>query len=76
MTCMSQEANVFAGLVARRLPAVAMHMAEMSIHPLMYVTQWFMTGFTSLPLWDTVLCIWDAFMLKGMLRVGDFPLGS
>jgi hypothetical protein len=36
-----QEALVFAGLIARRMPALSEHMESMCIHPLMYVTQWY-----------------------------------
>lgn len=62
---------MFAGLVARRMPALSEHMESLCVHPLMYVTQWFMCGFTSLPLWDTVLSIWDIFMLQGEGRSGS-----
>lgn len=37
----------------------------MKIHPLMFVTQWFMTLYTGLPCWDTVLCIWDMILFEG-----------
>lgn len=36
-----QEASVFAGLIARRMPALSEHMEALCIHPLMYVTQWY-----------------------------------
>lgn len=36
-----QEASVFAGLIARRMPALSEHMEELCVHPLMYVTQWY-----------------------------------
>ncbi|XP_060783058.1 uncharacterized protein si:ch211-266k8.4 isoform X2 [Neoarius graeffei] len=31
--------------------------------------QWFLTLFTSLPCWDSVLAIWDLFLLHGMVVV-------
>ncbi|EGD72297.1 hypothetical protein PTSG_00316 [Salpingoeca rosetta] len=62
-----EESRVFQGLIARRIPALAEHLNDMYMHPLMYVTQWFMCAFTSLPLWDTVLAIWDLLMFKGFV---------
>eukprot|EP00911_Craspedida_sp_UC1_P001912 UC1_evm1s1469 len=59
------EALTFQGIVARRMPDLSHHMASLGVHPLMYVTPWFMCAFTSLPLWDGVLAMWDMFMLKG-----------
>eukprot|EP00049_Salpingoeca_infusionum_P007035 m.114682 g.114682 ORF g.114682 m.114682 type:complete len:836 (-) comp13548_c1_seq4:92-2599(-) len=60
-----EEASVFSGILAMRIPSLALHLSTEFVHPLMYVTQWFMCAFTSLPLWDTVLSIWDAFILRG-----------
>ena len=39
---------------------------ELGVHPLVYVTPWFMCLFTSLPCWDTVLAIADLFFLEGV----------
>ena len=65
-----RDARVFAALVAQEQPAVYEHLGEMDIHPLMYVTQWFMCAFTSLPAWDTTLAIWDAIFLNGESMMG------
>lgn len=59
------DAHVFVGLLARRHPGLAQHLAAMDIHPLMYVPQWFMCAFTALPLWDTTLAVWDLLLLAG-----------
>eukprot|EP01147_Barroeca_monosierra_P009407 gene9407-1652_t len=59
------ESEVFTVLLAQQFPNLARHLNKLSLHPLMYVTQWYMCAFTSLPLWDTVLSIWDMMMLKG-----------
>ena len=37
----------------------------LSIHPLMYMTSWFMCLFSTLPCWDTVLAICDIVFLEG-----------
>lgn len=31
-----------------------------------FIMQWFLTLFTSLPCWDSVLAIWDLVMLHGI----------
>ena len=56
---------MFEALTAQQIPQLFAHMRHMGVYPIMFVTQWFMCAFTSLPLWDTVLTIWDAFMFKG-----------
>ena len=60
------DAQVFAGLVAERHPALGQHFEALGVHPLMYVTPWFMCAFTSLPCWDTVLSVWDLLLFKGV----------
>lgn len=60
------DAKVFAGLVVARHPELGQHLEDLGVHPLMYVTPWFMCAFTSLPCWDTVLSIWDLLLLKGV----------
>lgn len=59
------EAAIFEEVIGIALPDLSEHVKNMGIHPLMYVTPWFMCAFTALPLWDTVMCIWDMMMLQG-----------
>eukprot|EP00039_Didymoeca_costata_P005364 m.80934 g.80934 ORF g.80934 m.80934 type:complete len:573 (-) comp12785_c0_seq7:462-2180(-) len=64
-----EDADVFSSLVCERYPALGKHLSELGIHPLMYVTPWFMCGFTSLPCWDSVLDIWDLIIFKGVKSI-------
>ena len=54
------------GLMVKMTPSLTLHFESLNIHPLMYATPWFMCLFSSLPCWDTVLCIWDAFIFGGI----------
>ena len=42
--------------------------SECDVESLMYLTPWFMSVYTSLPCWDTVLAIWDLLLLHGKLE--------
>ena len=54
-------------------PPSILHFKEsLGVHPLMYVTSWFMCLFTTLPCWDTVLTICDLLFLEG--KVTSYPL--
>ena len=43
---------------------------ELGIHPLLYMTQWFLCLFTTLPCWDSVLAICDILFLEGEYNCG------
>jgi hypothetical protein len=67
------DSRVFSAILALRHPDLFCHFGEMDVHPLMYVTPWFMCAFTALPLWDSTLAIWDMILWtdrKALLRVG------
>lgn len=67
------DAEIFTRVLAEYSPKLARQFDQLGIHPLMYVTPWFMCVFTSLPCWDTVLNIWDVMMIHGVktiIRVG------
>jgi hypothetical protein len=67
------DAEVFSKLVCAVEPALGVHLETMGIHPLMYVTPWFMCVFTSLPCWDAVMSVWDLLLFRGVktiMRVG------
>lgn len=59
------DAVTFEAVLGDLQPDLAAHLRELGIHPLMYVTPWFLCCFTSLPAWDSVLAIWDTFILAG-----------
>ncbi|EDV28637.1 uncharacterized protein TRIADDRAFT_51755 [Trichoplax adhaerens] len=60
-----RNAEVFWRILEQKMPKLWHHLDDMKIHPLMFITQWFMTLYTSLPCWDTVLCIWDMTLFEG-----------
>lgn len=66
-------AQVFDRIMHRKVPKVRNHLTDLDIDPLLYITPWFMSLYTSLPCWDAVLFIWDTLMLEGVqaiFRVG------
>ncbi|XP_032804692.2 uncharacterized protein LOC116939867 [Petromyzon marinus] len=68
-----RHAKVFQRLLQHRIPKLCQHLEELGVEPLMFITPWFLTLFTSLPCWDTVLAVWDLIMLDGlnvMFRLG------
>ncbi|CAI8052989.1 TBC1 domain family member 10B [Geodia barretti] len=61
--------GIFSLLLKDRQTKLAQHLDSLSIHPLMYITSWFMCLFTTLPCWDTVLTICDLIFLEGYQRL-------
>ena len=47
--CVQHEAQLFDEIIAMHIPALSTSMKDMGVHPLMYVTPWFMCAMTSLP---------------------------
>ncbi|XP_076878251.1 uncharacterized protein LOC143527142 isoform X2 [Brachyhypopomus gauderio] len=67
------QALVFQQLLKHRKPQLYQHMEKLGVSSLHFIMQWFLTLFTSLPCWDSVLAIWDLFLLHGVtvvFRVG------
>ncbi|XP_046842546.1 TBC1 domain family member 10B-like [Xenia sp. Carnegie-2017] len=60
-----RHSQVFEALLCQKMPALSKHLKDVAVDPLLYITPWFMTLYTSLPCWDTVLFIWDLFLLEG-----------
>lgn len=48
------------------IPHISESVGVLSVH---FVMPWFLTLFTSLPCWDTVLAVWDLFILHGLPAV-------
>ncbi|XP_033117446.1 rab GTPase-activating protein 1-like [Anneissia japonica] len=68
-----RHAEVFKCLLKQRKPSLYRHLEHVGVHPLMFITPWFMCLYTSLPCWDTVLSIWDHLIMEGVtviFRVG------
>ncbi|XP_058252752.1 carabin isoform X2 [Hemibagrus wyckioides] len=62
-------ALVFQQLLKHRKPQVFQHLEKLGVSSVHFIMQWFLTLFTSLPCWDSVLAIWDLFLLQGMVVV-------
>ena len=65
-------AIVFERLLADKMPRLHRHMTRNDVDPLIYTTNWFLTMFTMVLPWQTVLRVWDMFYCEGtkvMFRV-------
>lgn len=63
------QALVFHQLLKHRKPLLFQHLETLGVSCLHFIMQWFLTLFTSLPCWDSVLAIWDLIMLHGLQAV-------
>ncbi|XP_064169603.1 TBC1 domain family member 10A [Anguilla rostrata] len=63
------QARVFHQLLKHRKPQLSQHIEDLGVSSLHFVMPWFLTLFTSLPCWDSVLAVWDLIMLQGLLAV-------
>ncbi|XP_065148445.1 uncharacterized protein [Paramisgurnus dabryanus] len=63
------QALVFHQLLKHRTPLLFQHLETLGVSSLHFIMQWFLTLFTSLPCWDSVLAIWDLIMLHGLQAV-------
>lgn len=62
---LNQIVHVFTGLLTKRVPKLVTHMEAEGLVPQLYVTSWFMTlHIYDLPL-ETVMRIFDVFLLEG-----------
>uniref|UniRef100_UPI00398E8A8B carabin isoform X2 n=1 Tax=Pristiophorus japonicus TaxID=55135 RepID=UPI00398E8A8B len=61
-----RHAKIFQQLLKHRMPCLWQHMEDLEVAPLLFITTWFLTLFTSLPCWDSVLVIWDLIILDGI----------
>jgi hypothetical protein len=61
-----QYGRMFEKMLKDKRPNLHDHLSSMKIHPLIYLTRWFMCLYTTLPCWETVLFIWSQFMDKGV----------
>ncbi|KAJ3034662.1 hypothetical protein HDV00_004801 [Rhizophlyctis rosea] len=73
LTQLRIDAAVFEFLLHRTNKRLAKHLDKNDVTPLMYITQWFMTIYTTTLPWKTTLRIWDMFYCEGvkpLFRIG------
>ncbi|KAI9197289.1 rab-GTPase-TBC domain-containing protein [Polychytrium aggregatum] len=66
MSKLLSDANVFQSLLKTHSRRLWKHMNNQEVTPLMYMTQWFLTLYTTVLPWPTVLRIWDMFYMQGV----------
>ncbi|TPX61410.1 hypothetical protein SpCBS45565_g07248 [Spizellomyces sp. 'palustris'] len=59
------DAAVFEVLLHKTSKRLAVHLDKQEVPPLMYITQWFLTLYTTTLPWDTVLRVWDMLYCEG-----------
>ncbi|XP_056307891.1 TBC1 domain family member 14 isoform X2 [Danio aesculapii] len=69
MKKIQHQALVFHQLLKHRKPLLFQHLEALGVSCVHFIMQWFLTLFTSLPCWDSVLAIWDLIMLHGLQAV-------
>ena len=68
------DSQLLDSLIRLVYPLLHSHLSGQGIHPLMYSTPWFMTIFTHLPSWYTILRIFDYFFIEGPAAILRFSL--
>uniref|UniRef100_A0A4W5LL36 Si:ch211-266k8.4 n=1 Tax=Hucho hucho TaxID=62062 RepID=A0A4W5LL36_9TELE len=63
------QAMVFHQFLKHRKPQLSKHIEDVRVLSIHFVMPWFLTLFTSLPCWDSVLAVWDLIMLHGLSAV-------
>ncbi|XP_029614887.1 carabin [Salmo trutta] len=63
------QAMVFHQFFKHRKPQLSKHIEDVRVSSIHFVMPWFLTLFTSLPCWDSVLAVWDLIMLHGLSAV-------
>uniref|UniRef100_A0A8C1IBR5 Si:ch211-266k8.4 n=1 Tax=Cyprinus carpio TaxID=7962 RepID=A0A8C1IBR5_CYPCA len=69
LTKIQHQALIFHHLLKHRKPLLFQHLETLGVSSVHFIMQWFLTLFTSLPCWDSVLAIWDLIMLHGLQAV-------
>lgn len=67
------DAKIFEGLLSKRFPDIAKHLAHYGVSPLFYLTEWFMCLYIRTLPWPLVLRVLDMFFSEGVkviFRVG------
>ncbi|XP_005449415.1 TBC1 domain family member 10B [Oreochromis niloticus] len=69
LTKVQHQVKVFDQFLKHRKPQLSKHMESVGILSVHFVMPWFLTLFTSLPCWDSVLTVWDLIILHGLSAV-------
>ncbi|XP_074533292.1 uncharacterized protein LOC141796205 [Halichoeres trimaculatus] len=69
LTKVQHQAKMFDQILKHRKPKLYQHMESVGVLSIHFVMPWFLTLFTSLPCWDSVLAVWDLIILQGLLAV-------
>ncbi|XP_005928425.1 TBC1 domain family member 12 isoform X2 [Haplochromis burtoni] len=69
LTKVQHQVKVFDQFLKHRKPELSKHMESVGILSVHFVMPWFLTLFTSLPCWDSVLAVWDLIILHGLSAV-------
>ncbi|CAL9697030.1 unnamed protein product [Knipowitschia caucasica] len=63
------QVKMFEQLLKHRKPKLFQHLESLGLLTVHFVMPWFLTLFTSLPCWDSVLAVWDLIILHGLSAV-------
>lgn len=66
---LQHQVKVFEQLLKHRKPQLIQHLESVGVLTVHFVMPWFLTLFTSLPCWDSVLAVWDLIILHGLSAV-------
>ncbi|XP_069571305.1 carabin [Brachyistius frenatus] len=66
LTKVQHQVKVFDQLLKHRKPQLFQHLESVGVLSVHFVMPWFLTLFTSLPCWDSVLAVWDLIILHGI----------
>ncbi|KAL6107288.1 uncharacterized protein ACO6RY_10958 [Pungitius sinensis] len=69
LTRVQHQVKVFDQFLKHRKPQLSQHLESVGVSSVHFVTPWFLTLFTSLPCWDSVLAVWDLIILHGLSAV-------
>ncbi|KAK2841845.1 hypothetical protein Q5P01_012045 [Channa striata] len=69
LTKVQHQVKVFDQFLKHRKPKLSQHMESVGVLSVHFVMPWFLTLFTSLPCWDSVLTVWDLIILHGLSAV-------
>ncbi|XP_029290067.1 LOW QUALITY PROTEIN: uncharacterized protein LOC115009902 [Cottoperca gobio] len=69
LTKVQHQVKVFDQFLKHRKPQLSQHMESVGVLSVHFVMPWFLTLFTSLPCWDSVLAVWDLIILHGLSAV-------
>ncbi|XP_043980954.1 carabin isoform X2 [Gambusia affinis] len=69
LTKVQHQVKVFNQFLKHRKARLSKHLDSVGILLVHFVMPWFLTLFTSLPCWDSVLAVWDLIILQGLQAV-------